>query len=145
MSSDLERFTRRKIASLLDKYRCADDGLEAELIEACWAVRAFQPSGPAQQIDQRIAMIERVWGCKVPAELHAALISDLGDATEDQLRSARVDWLKKNPRNRDAFTAVSWAKHAGRDNRRPAARPGGTKTDSIMDALNIMGIGGNGD
>lgn len=115
--SDLERFTRRGFDAILQRHGIDDSALLQELTEHAWSVRAWQPSGPAEPIDPRIAMIERVWGCRVPSEIRDGLIADLGDATEEQLRAARVDWIKKNPRNRDAFTAVSWAKHSGKDNR----------------------------
>lgn len=121
MSSDLHNFTRRKISALLEKYSIEDDALEQELNDACFAVRAWQPAlgRTAAPKDARLLMIEAAAGREVPQLLREGLLKDLGDATEEQLRAARVDWVKKNPRNPDAWTWVSWAKHAGKDNRRP--------------------------
>lgn len=125
--SDLDRLNRRGADAILDDAGITDerlrDILHERIMQHAWTVRAWQPSGPAAPADPRIAMIERVWGCRVPGEIRETLISDLGEATEAQLKAARVDWIKKNPRNRDAFTAVSWAKHVGRDNRRRDAQP----------------------
>jgi len=121
MNSEQMRYARRGFERIFEDDGYTGDTLD-RLVEKCMAhlvnVSTFQPSRPAAPVHPSIAMIERVWGCKVPDAIRESLIIDLGDATEEQLRSARVDWIKKNPRNRDAFTAVSWAKYSGKDNRK---------------------------
>lgn len=121
MSSDLYQFNRRGIDAILQRHGIDDDALAEELQQHSWAVRSWQPSGPAAPKHPGIVMIERIAGRQVPPAISESILSDLGDATEEQLKAARVDWIKKNPRNAEAWTWVSWAKHAGKDNRKKAA------------------------
>lgn len=118
--SELERLARRGIDSALQRHGIDDDTLLSELLDVVWAVRSWQPSGPSAPTDPRIALIQRITGRIVPEAIRESLIRDMGEATEKQLRDARIDWIKKNPRNQDAYTWVSWAKHSGKDNRRHA-------------------------
>lgn len=123
MSSDLQNYTRRKIAALMEKYRVEDDSLEQELIEACWAVRAWQPSGPAKARDKRLELVERIAGVRVDddaVDAVIALIEKIGDAfTEPALIKARRDWRLKgrDPKN---WTWITWAATAFRQAPQPA-------------------------
>lgn len=125
--SDLERFNRRGAQAILDAAGIVDDLQREVLLDKImshsWAVRSWQPSKPDAPADPRIAMIERIAGRRVPDIIRASVLADIGEATEKQLSAARIDWVKKNPRNQDAWTWVSWAKHSGKDNRRKPAAP----------------------
>lgn len=111
--TDLERFTRRRITGLLAKYRIDDESLEAELIEACWAVRSWQPDKPAERKDGRVALVERVTGFPVPPALYSEVAALAGDASEDVLRKAYTDWRLKG-RDPKAYTWLKWAAHVGK-------------------------------
>lgn len=123
MSSDLQNYTRRKIAALMEKYRIEDDSLEQELIEACWSVRAWQPSGPVKARDARLTLVEHIAGVRVDddaVDAVIALIEKIGDAfTEPALIKARRDWRLKgrDPKN---WTWITWAATAFRANTQPA-------------------------
>lgn len=123
MSSDLQGYTRRKIAALMEKYRIEDDSMEAELIEACWAVRAWQPSGPVKARDKRLELVERIAGVRVDddaVDAVIALIEKIGDAfAEPALIKARRDWRLKgrDPKN---WTWITWAATAFRAAQQPA-------------------------
>ena len=122
MSSDLQNYTRRKIAALMEKYRVEDDSLEQELVEACWAVRAWQPSGPVKARDARLTLVERIAGVRVDddaVDAVIALIEKIGDAfSEPALIKARRDWRLKgrDPKN---WTWITWAATAFRQAPQP--------------------------
>ena len=120
--TELERFTRRKITALLEKYRIEDDSLETELIEACWAVRSFQPTKPEEPTDPRIMLVESISGRKVPTDARPAVLKMFGDYKEPELRKAWQDWNMKG-RDPNNWTWISWAAHVGKVPGKAAGQP----------------------
>lgn len=149
--SNFASFRRRRIDGVLQRFGISDDALLEALIEAADEIRAFQIDNEPRNSNHGHPMIKLLhditglWVPEAATESVLGMIAKLGaDATPEKLSKAWSDWIVKGRDTRD-WRWVMWAAYVGKG---PARRPSaatGTKTGNIMEALNILGINGNGE